>query len=354
MTVDTPVAGSGEFDRRIFFASLIMVSAVPLFLLPFHDMSVPAPVNGLIYVVWIAAGYSHVMSTVWFGLDTDYHPLIARNKARMLGSLAVLPAAMAAIALASLAAASWAYAAYTLWLAHHYNRQNFGLVAFAAANDRLGPMPREVGWMFNLTTVAGAIRLVAMPTIYPGGISPFGNPIFAYYGQIVAALFMAAALILLAVIIWRHKAIRRSPLVLVFLGIGFAFYLPALVSGPNSVSFWPYAIAYGLQYLLMMGVVSRGSRLGLAGLGIAAGIALVLGMLVYSMSAAPWAQLYVGVVMWHFLVDARLWRLRDPLVRTVVMKRFSFLFERWARFKPDGGAGGRSTRRTPPRPETPQ
>jgi hypothetical protein len=34
----------------------------------------------------------------------------------------------------------------------------------------------------------------------------------------------------------------------------------------------------------------------------------------------------MGVVVWHFLADARLWRLRDPSVRVIVRRRFDFLF----------------------------
>ena len=312
----------------MFFATLIAVTVIPLVMLPFHDMSVPTNVNGLIWIAWIVGGYSHVMATVWFGMDKDYHPVISANRARMVGSLAVIPAAMVAVALASLTASSWIYAGYTLWLAHHYNRQNYGLVAFAGAHDGLGPMPREVGWMFNLTTGAGAIRLVAMPFIYPGGISPFASPVYAYYGWYAAAALMLAAAVVLVKLIVCHAAVRRSPMVVIFLLLGFAFYLPALLVGPTQTSFWPYAMAHGLQYLVMVGVVSRGSRLGRLGLAIAAASALVLGVIVYSMDSAPWAQLYIGVEMWHFLADARLWRLRDPLVRGVVRERFSFLFQR--------------------------
>jgi hypothetical protein len=40
------------------------------------------------------------------------------------------------------------------------------------------------------------------------------------------------------------------------------------------------------------------------------------------------AQTYTSIVVWQFLVDARLWRLRDPSVRAIVSPRFDFLFAR--------------------------
>jgi len=319
---------SRALDRKVFFGSLIAVTAIPLLFLPWHDVHVAAPVNSLILMVWIVAGYSHVMSTMWFGVDDGYRPVIAANRMRMLGSLAIVPVMMAGVAVASLTASSWVYAAYTIWLAHHYNRQNFGLVAFAAVHDQAGPMPREMGWMFNLTTGAGAISMAAMPTIYPGGISPFADPAYAYYGRFVAVALMIAAAVVLVRMLVGNPQLKRCAMTLTFVGFGFAFYLPALLGGPSQMSFWPYAMAHGLQYLLMMSMVARGSRWGLAGLGMFAGTALVLGMVAASMGTAPWSQFYTGIVIWHFLADGRLWRLRDPLVRGVVKERFSFLFQR--------------------------
>ena len=320
----TPTA---SLDRKMFFFALIAVTALPMLLLPFYTTHVPAPLFNLMMLTWLLAGFAHVMSTVWFGVDGDYRPVIEANRARMLGSLLALPAMMAGVAIASVAASSWLYAAYTVWLAHHYNRQNFGLVAFAGVHDEAGPLPRELGWMFNLTTAAGAIRMVAMPTIYPGRLSPFGAPVFDLYGRHAAAALMIAAAVVMVRMLARHSHLRRCPMVLTFIGFGFAFYLPTLLHGPNEVAFFPYAIAHGLQYLLMMTVVSRGSKFGRMGPLLLAGLAVPLGMIVYSAPTLPLMQAYTGIVMWHFLADAKLWRLRDPMVRSVIKQRFGFLFQ---------------------------
>ncbi len=316
---------SSAFKSRGFFALLALVTALPIFCLPFHQMEVPSRWSNVLLMVWIVAGYGHVVSTVWFGIDRDYHPVIGANRARMLGSLAVLPLIMGAIALASAAMAGVVYAAYTLWLAHHYNRQNYGLLSFAAGHDRFGPLPREIGSFFHLTTAAGAIRMVAMPSIYPG-MSPFSAPVFAYYAWYVAVILFAAATIVLVRLLLANRRLRQSPTTMLFLGLSYAFFLPSLYSGPSSVSFLPYAMAHGAQYLVMMGVTARQSGFGLLGLGLFAYIAIFLGFVAFNMTGIPWAQIYTGVVMWHFLVDARVWRLRDPAVRAIVKSRFGFVF----------------------------
>ncbi len=321
-------ARTGAHSRTVFFGALITVTALPMLLLPLHDLPIPAQIDRLVFPIWIVLGYSHVMATLWFGLDPDYRPIIAANRVRMIGSLMIIPVVLFGLAFASVTLSSWIFAAYSVWLAHHYNRQNFGLVAFAGVNDNLGPVPREVGWMFHLTTGAGAISMAAMPTLYPGGTSPFAAPVYAHYGQMAAIALMISAFVVLVRLLLRSPQLRRSPLTLIFLGLGFVFYLPALLGGSSEVSFWPYTIAHGLQYLLMIAVVSRGSKMGLAGIALFAMIVILLGSIARYANALPAAQLYTGIVMWHFLADSRLWRLRDPLVRGVIRDRFSFLFDR--------------------------
>jgi hypothetical protein len=56
--------------------------------------------------------------------------------------------------------------------------------------------------------------------------------------------------------------------------------------------------------------------------------AAAAGAVAFRLPGLVLAQSYMGVVVWHFLADARLWRLRDPAVRAVVRRRFDFLFAR--------------------------
>lgn len=320
-------------QSRPFFVALALATAIPLFGLPFYGLSrwmAPTPLLASAMGVWIVTGYGHVMSTVWFGADPDYRPVVRAHRLRILGSLAVIPAAMGVLTIASTTASAWLYAAFLAWQAHHYSRQNYGILSFAAVNDRLGPLPRQVSLIINITSAAGAIGMVAMPTIYPVGLPrlPFLTPETAVWVRLTEIACFAAAALLIARLLITEPRLRASPRVLIFLGLSWAFFLPGLITGAPQMTFWPYAMAHGAQYLIIMAITSRRSPRGWAGFGLFAASAVVLGALVFHPPGIVLIQAYTGVVIWHFLADARLWRLRDPTVRAIVSRRFDFLFGR--------------------------
>ncbi len=128
--------------------------------------------------------------------------------------------------------------------------------------------------------------------------------------------------------------------------IGFsAVYLTSLLFGlPAFVFASPYAavggmtVAHGLQYLLLMSLVAGGTGAHarpprLARLALLANVALIGGALLSAAShlhnsAQPDRLLfgaYLGVVMAHFVIDAGIWRMRDPLARQFVTQSLPFL-----------------------------
>ena len=318
-------------QSRTFFVALALATAIPLVILPFYGLSgwiAPIPLQAAVFAIWVVTGYGHVMSTVWFGADPDYRPVLRAHRLRILASLAVIPLVLGVLTIASTTVSAWIYAGFLAWQAHHFNRQNYGVLSFAAVNDRLGPLPRQVSLIVNITSIAGAIGMVSLPAIYPVALPrlPFLTPETAAYGRMVAIGCFIAAAILIARLLIIEPRLRGSPRVLLFLGLIWAFFLPGLLSGAPQMSFWPYAMAHGAQYLIIMGVTSRRSPRGWLGFGLFAGAAVVLGALVVHPPGIVWIQAYTGIVIWHFLADARLWRLRDPMVRAIVSRRFDFLF----------------------------
>jgi hypothetical protein len=316
---------------RSFFVALALATAIPLVVLPFYGLShwlAPMPLLASVFAVWILTGYGHVMSTVWFGADPDYRPVVRANRWRILGSLAVIPVVMGALTIASTTLSAWLYAAFLAWQAHHYSRQNYGILSFAAVNDRLAPLPKQVSLIINLTSAAGAIGMVLMPTIYPLGLPrlPFLTPEAAAFGRLAAIGCFVVAAVLIARLLITEPRLRGSPSVLLFLALSWAFFLPGLLSGAPQMTFWPYAMAHGAQYLIIMGITSRRSSRGWFGFGLFAASAAILGALVFHPPGSVLVQAYTGVIIWHFLADARLWRLRDPTVRAIVSRRFDFLF----------------------------
>ena len=91
------------------------------------------------------------------------------------------------------------------------------------------------------------------------------------------------------------------------------------------MAFFPLAVAHGAQYILMMMVVSGRSSRGLIGLGIMCAVAAVAGLAMDAMRVWPVILLATGLVQVHFLVDAKVWRLREQRQRAIMNDRFDFL-----------------------------
>ena len=319
-------------QSKTFFAALAIATAVPLIAMPLYAMipalAPAAPLTLLVVGVWALTGYGHVLSTLWFGADPEYAPVINANRWRMIASLALIPAAVGGLALADARVSAWLYAAFLVWQAHHYNRQNYGILSFAAANDRLGSLPQDVSRILNLTTLAGALGMVTQPTIYPRRLPllPFQTSTLIQDGRWVAIACFIAAAGLIVRLLWKSVRLRQSPTVLLFLGLSGVFFLPSLLPGMPQAAFWPYAMAHGAQYLVIVGVTSKRAPHSWPRIAGVAGVATGLGAAAFQLPQLVLSQSYMGIVVWHFLADARLWRLRDPSVRAIVRRRFDFLF----------------------------
>jgi hypothetical protein len=95
-------------------------------------------------------------------------------------------------------------------------------------------------------------------------------------------------------------------------------------------------IGHGLQYLLLVGLVAAGRSRGKScaiGLALLVNLALLGGILLSAASHLHNAPAmgralfgaYLGVVMGHFVIDAGIWRLREPFPRAFMASRVPFL-----------------------------
>jgi hypothetical protein len=317
-------------EAALLFGALAAVTLAAMLFVPLIGAHMNAGGSPFLWSALMVLSYGHVGTTAWFGADPDYGPVVAAHRWRMLGSLVALPIAMATIGLAIPGAVGWIFAAYIVWQAHHFNKQNYGLIALAAVHDRAGKLPQEIGTVLMFTTFAGATGMVLAQGIFPNASPPafLLDPTVRWVGRGFAIGCLGVAAVAASLAIRRHAALRRSPWTLLFLGLMFAFYLPSLGTGPGTSTFWPFIIAHGLQYLTMMLVTARNAprRAG----GAVAVVALALGFgWVGSRAGTPiLTNAFTGIFMWHFLADARLWRLRDPQIRILVARRFAFVFPR--------------------------
>jgi hypothetical protein len=107
----------------------------------------------------------------------------------------------------------------------------------------------------------------------------------------------------------------------------------------------PYAavggmtIAHGLQYLLLVGLVAAGSSQGprrLLPVAVFCNVALIGGAALNAASHlhagdAPARLLFgasLGIAMAHFVIDAGIWRLRDPVPRRLLATYLPYLVPR--------------------------
>jgi hypothetical protein len=142
-------------------------------------------------------------------------------------------------------------------------------------------------------------------------------------------------LLLTLVVVTRQIAARVPPLRIgMSIAVGM-FFLPVYAFGRDA-GFVTIGTIHGAQYAIVMLVLAadakQGSRVFRTGamLGCAA---IYLGLFLLLTNASIWGSwqprtvvLLDTVVIWHFLIDAGLWRLRHRFQRDAARQSFPFLF----------------------------
>jgi hypothetical protein len=136
--------------------------------------------------------------------------------------------------------------------------------------------------------------------------------------------------------LWRRPANQRPAEYCAGYLMALLFFAPVFMFSSPYAAVGSLVIAHGFQYLVLAGLVASGDRRGadrLRVLLMMVGLALVAGAALNASShlhaSGPLGRLcygaYLGVVMTHFVVDAGIWRLRDPSSRQFIPSRVPFL-----------------------------
>jgi hypothetical protein len=154
--------------------------------------------------------------------------------------------------------------------------------------------------------------------------------------DLAAAAFTIAVITGAAAIASRAKADRPARLLAVYL-TSLLFGLPAFVFTSPYQAVGGMTVAHGAQYLLLVGIVAGtakpgASKSGLFRLAVLANVALIggaaLSLASHLHDAVPAGRLvfggYLGITMAHFVIDAGIWRMRDPLARKFVTEALPF------------------------------
>jgi hypothetical protein len=263
-----------------------------------------------------------------------------------------LRAPAALIALAALVAVvlrpsqyGWVLLPYFCWQFSHFQKQNIGVVALAAhACTVNSPGPAE-RWALSLAGWAGILALASRPDLLQLRLDPHLGVLYEGAAALALVAVCTGARALLA----RPRAARPPGYCVVYLTT-LGFFAPVFLFHSPYAAVAGMTIAHGLQYLVLVGMMSAGGEPGtdrVAGAAAFLIIALLGGLALSAAShlhGGPAAErilfgLYLGLVMTHFVVDAGLWRLRQPFPRTLLASRLPYLVPPRA---PRGSEGDRS------------
>jgi hypothetical protein len=327
--------------RRWLWATVALTAGAFVIAVAFAPAGSAAPDRGLAWVLF-AGSSAHVASTAWLYTLRDVRSLAVSHPWRFLRVPVLLViAGAAAAATLTPAAMTWLLLPFFAWQFFHFAKQNLGLTALAAKMAGAPPLRAAERRALIASGLAGICALIARPALLQLRVDPRLGALFPLSAAAMAVA-VAAGLSLLA----RRAPAQRPRGFCVMYLMGLFFSVPVFVFGSPYAAVGGMTIAHGLQYLLLVSLVAVGGpgqggpgqsgqgqggrALRLAALGNVALLGgAVLAATSHLHSGGPAARLlfgaYLGAVMAHFVVDAGLWRLRDPLARAFLARRLPYL-----------------------------
>ena len=304
--------------------------------------SAPAP-EGLAFLLFVGSSV-HVASTAWFYTVPDVRAYMRQHKARYVWCPFALITGAGAIAFVlPPPVLDWLLLPYFGWQFFHYQKQNLGVAALAAASHGAGSLRRNERRALIAAGLAAVAGLLARPSLLQlpvRPITPFLFPIalLVFIGSVAVGLGCLAV----------RRPMQRPPGFCAAYLTSLVFCLPVFLFSSPYAAVAGLTIAHGLQYLTLMGLVAAGGQRGtgrIVQIAALCNIALFGGALLSEASdqltARPEVRvlfgLFLGAVMAHFVIDAGLWRMREAFPRAFLGSRLPYLVP--APASPPGGPG---------------
>ncbi len=326
-----------ERTWRLFLVLVSLVTLLPFIGVPWAEHVAPksdASLQTMVLLsfIFIASNF-HVAATGWFYTDPKLRPHIRARPVRFVVAPVLLIAGSALLfQFASQAQRAYLLAAFLCWQLWHYQKQNVGLLSFVAAGTQTGPLSVWERRTLMLAAVAGILGFFSVSEFSQSPMAPR----LAQLHQLGALVYLLVP-IALAIAVIRTPALRRSRLRLAYLLLGASFFLPTFIFSDQMSATMGYAMAHGLQYLVFMGVVAAGRPRPAMAFAVLVSLgAFGAAALDAARDAGDRADLsygfalygaFLGVVMAHFVLDADIWRLREPFQRAYMRARFYFVFD---------------------------
>ena len=288
-----------------------------------------APARALTWLLFVGSSV-HVSSTVCLLSVAPVRAQMARRKSRYLWApLSLVVGASVLGASTTVRQRTWMLIAFFAWQMWHYQKQNLGIAALAASAGRAPSPGRVERAALVVTAGSGIAALISRPSLLQ--VNPH-TTVIDVFGPATIAFAVGSGLGLIAL---ARRPVHERPL-----GFCVAYVMALFFPVPIFLFPSPYAavggmtIAHGLQYLVLVALVTENRlasrwahRIALANVAVLGGVALSLASHLHDSVAAGRAVYgaYAGVVMAHFVIDAGLWRLRDPDIRAALSERVPFL-----------------------------
>jgi hypothetical protein len=319
-------------DRTTFFILLIAATATPYLVFPICTQTLQgtdAAMGILQACLFLGAG-GHVAASFFFYDDHAMRTFMLPTRASryILVPLAIMGAAGIVFAFGDRTVKAYATTAFWIWQVHHFTRQNHGILAFASRADGVAVSSAERA-AITLTDVAAILATVCF-------VTPFRATVLAPYAwqlfMVALGVFAVAWGLYLLSNPWR--TVREAPwrsLTLLFL---MGFYLPLFVFDDPFSAVYIYLTAHGLQYLVFMSFVAANPpATRRRKVAVLVAMTLVGGAVIKLMqNPSMWGGrreallgLSYGIIIWHFVLDAGVWRLSEPFQRAYMGERFGFL-----------------------------
>lgn len=335
---------------RSFLLFMALATVGPVLLAALH-LAIPGSIglagSNMLRVLELLAA-PHVFTTLYLLVDARELVGVPRPLLTLLVMPLLLMTATAAVLVASplwmVTAFMLAYTFFGMW---HFGRQNFGIVAFATRISYRRPMDRFERLALNAGNVAGLLAgyHIFAPVMFtlnrqtwPLDLSSI-DPIFSlfrYGGLAIYAVLLPCAVYYLFSNWRRHEPFALT----IFLGCVF-FFLPTYLSNDPLLVLVAWAVAHGLQYVLILGLHAAGRATGRPQQFSI--WPLLLFMAVVIVGVALWrisgriqldgddteirvaVSVVVAITLAHYWVERYLWKFSSPERRAWLEQSFRFL-----------------------------
>ncbi len=329
-----PTATTG----RRFVTLLLLAGMVPIPIFALVSRLQPTePLASSAFDILFLMSVAHGGLSGLFWLDRRYRAHMSKQPRQYYGNIAAL-ASISVISAIILGEAFFrAFSVvYATWNIYHFARQNWGILCLAA----LGTDSPKPGRLENIACHVACVGGVL--GVLPGDVTNFmeGAPRYLGFALVLAGLGLS---LVTAV---RQFAARADWLRMgMTLSVG-GFFLPIYLFEPVS-GIATVGTCHAAQYAVIMTTLAVDRKQGsavfrVAGMLTAAAIYVSLYVVLNRASIwegwlNPMRVLFSSIVIWHYMTDAGLWRMREPFQRDAIKESFSFLFasgERGERGKP--------------------